>query len=145
MCTGTTRTCVFNMCAWCRHIRGRFECIHGGGEREMGGRRQPRVFHWYKKSLLTFLERRSIIERSALARCNTLIIRSRKDHGQGHRDNNTSHHTTPHHTTPHHTTPHHTTPHHTTHPTNQPTNQRRAARDMTRHHTTQNTKSLSLR
>ena len=27
--TGTTRTC-FNMCAWCRHTRGRCECTHGG-------------------------------------------------------------------------------------------------------------------
>ena len=32
----TTRTCVFNMCAWCRHARGRFECIHGGGRRGEG-------------------------------------------------------------------------------------------------------------
>ena len=68
--------------------------------------------------------RRSIIGRSALARCNILIMRSRKDQGQGpprqrHVDNNTPHHTTPHHTT------HHTTP--------QPTNQPRAAHDMTRH------------
>ena len=50
---GTTRTCVFNMSAWCRHTRGRFECMHGEGGRGEGGeegegeggRRQPRVFH----------------------------------------------------------------------------------------------------
>ena len=29
VCTGTTRMC-FNMCAWCRCTRGRFECTHGG-------------------------------------------------------------------------------------------------------------------
>ena len=29
VCTGTTRTC-FNMCAWCRHTRARFQSRHGG-------------------------------------------------------------------------------------------------------------------
>ena len=27
---GTTRICVFNMWAWCRYTRGRFERAHGG-------------------------------------------------------------------------------------------------------------------
>ena len=33
---GTTRTCVFNVCAWYRHTRRRFECIHGEGGRGEG-------------------------------------------------------------------------------------------------------------
>ena len=29
VCRQNARMC-FNMCAWCRHTRGRFECTHGG-------------------------------------------------------------------------------------------------------------------
>ena len=36
MYAGTTRTCVFNMCAWCRHTRGPFECVPDGGGRGEG-------------------------------------------------------------------------------------------------------------
>ena len=36
MYAGTTRTCVFNMCAWCRHTRGPFERVPDGGGRGEG-------------------------------------------------------------------------------------------------------------
>ena len=53
----------------------------------------------------------SIIERSALARCNILIIRSKKEHSSDYLFSDLrAIHTTPHHTTPHHTTAHHTQP-----------------------------------
>ena len=128
MCTGTTRTCVFNMCAWCRHTRRRIEmtqrdCEWTHGREGKGGEGSssasfcssvkqvfltflsiltgcwvhllspifclPKFAHiWVitcfrgspKKPLdLTFIENgaSSIIERSALARCNVLIIRNR--------------------------------------------------------------------
>ena len=189
----------FNMCAWCRHTRGRIERTHGDvlsghtgwGEGD-GCRRQPRfssvkqVFLTFlsiltrcwvhllspifclpkfahirditcfrgspKKPLdLTFFENgvSSIIERSALARCNVLTIRNRNTlqticsatfapflsssfyfsmtqwEGPRHKDND-------HHDNDMSTTPHHTQP---------PNQQRRATHDMTRHHTTKITKT----
>ena len=72
VCTGTTRTCVFNMCAWCRQTRRRIERIHTvecGVDTREGGRGGDGTHVENGAS--------STIERAALARCNVLIIRNR--------------------------------------------------------------------
>ena len=49
-----THTC-FNMCAWCRHTRGRFEYTHGGRGDVLSGHTFG-VFHKWNKLCFTFLE-----------------------------------------------------------------------------------------
>ena len=85
----------FNMCAWCRHTRRRFECTHG--------------------SVLNL--------HTVFSACHTTWHTPR--HTTTHHDtprHTTTHHDTPRHTTTHHHTPPHTLhkhiqPHTTTHTT----------------------------
>ena len=74
VCTGTTRTCVFSMCAWCQHTRRRIErrrveWTHGerGGGRR--GRRQP-CFFIGKQVFLDILEHLNrMLGSSLIANC----------------------------------------------------------------------------
>ena len=127
---GTSRTCFFNMCAWCRHTWGRFECIHGEGGRGEGreGKSSASCFFIGKTSdFLTFLEHlnrtlgSSLIANFLLTKISHVALsRASEVHRKKPLDltnfkfENTKEKDTS--TSTHHTTPHHPT----TQPTTQP-------------------------